>query len=142
MAAGPIAVQQAPGDLEHLYCCAIGKSIFAFLPDNERARLVAELVFHRHKPATLADLGQLEAECRDIRAARVAFDRDEGPAPLACIAVPILDQAGHPVASVGISAIAALIGRPIDQHTDWIAAVKRCAARMAADPRSIAAMPR
>lgn len=131
MARGPVAVQQAPGDLEALYCSAIGKAIYAFLPDARRASLAAALSFVRHTPATLPDAAALEAEARAIRSSGTAFDRQEGPAPLACIAAPILDANGNPIASVGVSTIGALLDSPIDTKTAWIEAVRRCATRIA-----------
>lgn len=135
MASGPIAVQQSPGELEALYCSAIGKSIYAFLPEPERAKLSEEIDYIRYTPSTLGDRQALEAESIDIRAAGVAFDRAEGRAPLACIAAPVLSENKEVIASVGISTISALLTSPIDQQRDWIAAVTRCAARMAADLR-------
>jgi DNA-binding IclR family transcriptional regulator len=135
MANGPVAVQQAPGDLESLYCSAIGKAIYAFRPAPERKALAARVTFHRFKPATLSSVDALEAEAAIIRRDGVAFDRDEGPAPLACIAVPILDETEQAVASVGISSISALLKTPIEQHGDWIDAVRACARKVQADLR-------
>lgn len=133
LADGPVIVQQSPGDLEHLYCSAIGKAIYAFLPSPERDSIAARMVFESYKETTLRSVGALEAECEKIRADGVAFDRNEGPAPLACIAVPILDSHNYPVASVGISSVAPLLRGPIDNHMTWIEAVKRCARRLQAD---------
>jgi DNA-binding IclR family transcriptional regulator len=135
MASGPVVVQQSPGDLEHLYCSAIGKVIYAFLPEKERRRIARRMVFERYKPATLKSVEALDAECVEIRREGIAFDRDEGPAPLACIAAPILDEHDYPVASVGISTISALIKKPIDKHRAWIRVVKNCAQRLQADLR-------
>lgn len=130
MAPGPIAVRQMPGDFEQFYCSAIGKAIYAYLPDAERTKLADGVVFHRHKPATLDSVDALERESEVIRREGVAFDRDEGPAPLACIAAPITDGSGLPVASIGVSAIAALVPGPIDQQSRWIETVRDAAAKL------------
>jgi IclR family acetate operon transcriptional repressor len=130
MAPGPIAVRQMPGDFEHFYCSAIGKAIYAYLPDAERSKLVEGIVFHRHKPATLDSVDALERESEVIRQQGVAFDRDEGPAPLACIAAPITDASGLPIASIGVSAIAALVPGAIDQQRRWIDSVREAAAKL------------
>lgn len=135
MPSGPIAVQQARGDLEHLHCSAIGKVIYAFLPSAARESLAPDLPLTRFTPTTLTSLEALDAESAIIRARGVAFDRAEGPAPLACIAAPILDDTGLPIAAVGISAIAALLQAPIDQHMRWIEAVQRCASQLSQDLR-------
>lgn len=132
MARGPVAVQQTAGDLEMLYCSAIGKAIYAFLPDAERLSLADKLSFVRHTPNTLSGTAALEAEAGAIRGSGIAFDRHEGPAPLACIATPILNARGQPIASVGISTISALLDAPIDTKTAWIEAVRRCAKRITA----------
>jgi DNA-binding IclR family transcriptional regulator len=135
MASGPVVVQQSPGDLEHLYCSAIGKAIYAFLPEKERRRIAKRMVFESYKPATLMSVNALEAECVEIRRDGVAFDRDEGPAPLACIAAPILDERNFPAASVGVSTIAPLLRKPIDKQKAWIQVVKHCAQRLQTDLR-------
>jgi IclR family acetate operon transcriptional repressor len=133
MAPGPVAVQQTPGDLEALYCSAIGKAIYAYLSDARRQTLARRITFTRHKPATLGSVAALEAEAATIRRDGIAFDRDEGPAPLTCIAAPILDSTGTPVASVGISTIVPLMKRPIEHETAWIDAVRRCAGAIEKD---------
>ena len=130
MAAGPVVVQQSPGDLEHLYCSAIGKAIYAYLPDAERRRIANQLVFEPYKPATLTSVDALEAESAEIQRSGIAYDRDEGPAPLACIAAPIKDETGRAVASVGISTVAPLLHGPIDQQAIWIEAVRQCARKI------------
>lgn len=135
MASGPVAVQQSPGDLEHLYCSAIGKAIYAFLPEKERRRIAKRMVFERYKPATLKSVRALDAECHEIRHDGIAYDRDEGPAPLACIAAPILDEHSYPAASVGISTISALLKKPIDKQTAWVRSVKHCAEQLQTDLR-------
>jgi len=127
MAPGPVAVRQMAGDMEHFNCSAIGKAIYAFLPDERRRELADRIVFHRYKPATLGTRAELEAESEEIRRRKIAFDREEGPAPLACIAAPVLDGSGRPIASVGISAIAPLVATPIDQQERWILAVAQAA---------------
>ena len=132
-ASGPIIVQQAPGEFEALYCSAVGKAIFAFLPVNERSQLLAQMKFVKHKPATLRTAEQLQREAEIIRKTGIAFDRDEGPLPLKCLAAPVINENGRPIASVGISSIAALMPRPIDEMTAWIAAVRRCAKSISAE---------
>jgi DNA-binding IclR family transcriptional regulator len=130
MAAGPVAVQQMPGEFEEVYCSAIGKALHAFLPEAERLSLANAMTFKPHKSRTLPDIAALEQECTTIRLNGVAFDRDEGPSPLACIAAPVLDASGAPLASIGVSGIAALVPGSIDQQLVWIEAVKLAASRL------------
>lgn len=125
-ATGPIVVQQAAGDAEALYCSAVGKAIYAFLPEPEQRELVSQMKFEKHTPATLLSAKQLNEEAAAIRKMGVAFDRAEGPLPLKCIAVPILNEEGRPVASVGISCVGALTPQPIESMRVWIRAVKQC----------------
>jgi len=126
-ASGPIIVQQSPGEMEALYCSAVGKAIFAFLPREEQTSILARMKFLKHKPATIGSPEELMAEAGLIRKSGIALDRDEGPLPLKCIAAPVLNEAGRPVASVGISSIAAMVTEPIESKTKWISAVRRCA---------------
>jgi DNA-binding IclR family transcriptional regulator len=130
MAAGPVAVQQMPGEFEEIHCSAIGKAIHAFLPEEERLALTRAMTFRPHKPSTLLDAEALERECAIIRQDGVSFDRDEGPSPLACIAAPVLDASGAPLASIGVSAIAALVPGEVDRQRAWIDAVRTAADRL------------
>lgn len=122
-----VAVKQAVGDLEPLYSSAVGKAIYAHLPERERREMGNKMKFERHTERTLRSLVALDKEAKAIRDSGVAFDRGEGNEQVTCIACPILDQHGYPRASIGISLVAAHLKGTVDQQYEAIARVVEAA---------------
>ncbi|ABQ31435.1 MULTISPECIES: IclR family transcriptional regulator [Acidiphilium] len=87
-----------------LYCTGVGKAIFAHLPAAERDDVLARLTLTRHTPSTITSRAGLRAEFERIRRDGVAFDRAEHEEGIVCVAAPIFDRQGHPVASVSVTA--------------------------------------
>ncbi len=54
-------------------------------------------------PATITSPERLRAQLADIRAGAVAFDCEEFRADFCCLAAPVRNAAGRPVAALGIS---------------------------------------
>jgi DNA-binding IclR family transcriptional regulator len=123
----PVAVKQAVGDLESLYSSAVGKAIYAFLPEAERRALAPHIEFIKHTKNTLTDLSSLEAEAVEIRRTGIAFDRNEGNDQITCIGAPIIDVTGRPCAAIGISFVSAHIDGPIDGRVHDIELITRSA---------------
>lgn len=122
-----VSVRQTPGDWDPLYCSAVGKAILAFLPAVEQRKLVDRISFRELTPATLASPEMLRVELRNVVHERLAFDEAENNPQVSCIAAPLLDRSGYPVASLGISTIAALLPRGIRQERAFALAVRQIA---------------
>lgn len=125
---GKITVKQAVDDSEPLYCSAVGKAIYAFLPESRRSDLAGRMLFKQLTPHTLKNVEELETESKAIRSQFVAFDKREISSDVYCIACPILDQFQAPIASIGISIIAATIEGQITEQDALISSVKETAA--------------
>ena len=123
-----VAVRQTQGDWEPLYCSAVGKAILAFLPMVEQRRLISQMTFRAFTPQTIDSTGMLSVELRAVVAERVAFDDRETNPQLGCIAAPILDRMGYPVASIGVSIISALHPGTLRSRKVVLDAVKSAAA--------------
>ena len=91
------------GSHDALHSTALGKAILAFLPDDERDRLLAGPLEQR-TPATITDRRALESELARIRGAGIAEDRGENETGARCLGAPIFDHAGAPVAAISVSA--------------------------------------
>ncbi|TPI20603.1 IclR family transcriptional regulator [Mesorhizobium sp. B4-1-1] len=126
----PVAVKQAVGDLEPLYSSAVGKAIYAFLPEAERIAIGAQINFVAHTARTITGLAALEREAQDIRRTGVSFDRGEGNDQVSCIGCPVLDANGYPRASIGISFVSAHLAQPVDQRREDIAKVAAAARKI------------
>ncbi|WP_158615575.1 IclR family transcriptional regulator [Comamonas sp. BIGb0124] len=126
-AEAPASVRQTPGDWEPLYCSAVGKAIVAFLPIVILQRVVTRMGWHARTPRTLTSSEQLHVELRSIRRDRVAFDDRENNPDIGCVASPVLDNSGYPMASIGISMRAPLHPQGIRGQHVCVAAVREAA---------------
>jgi DNA-binding IclR family transcriptional regulator len=82
------------------HCTALGKAMLAHDPDTAEA-----LIAHGLRPRTphsIVDGDTLRAELQRTRGRGVAVSRDEARARLSCVAVPLLDETGRPVAALSI----------------------------------------
>ena len=123
-----VSVRHYVGQLEPLYCTAVGKALLATLPIAERDAIVATLELKRNTPNTLSNKKELLAQLVEVRDTGIAFDECEWREEIACIGAPILDETGYPVAAVGLSMVAALVGGGPRTKADWIARVRDTAA--------------
>lgn len=128
----PVSVKQAVGDLEPLYSSAVGKALYAFLPEADRRALASRIEFQPFTARTISNGHALEREAAQIRETGASFDRQEGNDHVSCIGVPILTQDGTPIASIGLSYVTAHLATPIDALIDDIRLLKDAAEAMEA----------
>jgi len=87
-----------------LYCTAVGKVMLAYMPDDERQKVLPQLALKRLTPHTVGNLQELEAELYRVRKNGYACDLEENELHIRCIAAPIWDHAGLVNASLSITA--------------------------------------
>ena len=99
-----------------LYCTAIGKAILAFMDETERERVLNELVFHPFTEKTVTDKRKLLELLESIRVEGISYDFEELENGLICIAAPIFDKYGQPVAAVSVSGPSIRMGKSVRQN--------------------------
>jgi DNA-binding IclR family transcriptional regulator len=87
-----------------LYCTAVGKIMLAYMPDDERERVLPQMTLKRLTANTVGNLQELEAELYRVRKNGFACDLEENELHIRCIAAPIWDHAGCVNASLSITA--------------------------------------
>ncbi|MGB9362205.1 MAG: IclR family transcriptional regulator, partial [Candidatus Sulfotelmatobacter sp.] len=87
-----------------LYCTAVGKVMLAYMPDEERERILPHLALKRLTPNTVGNLQELKAELYRVRKNGYACDLEEHELHIRCVAAPIRDHAGGVNASLSITA--------------------------------------
>jgi IclR family pca regulon transcriptional regulator len=85
------------------YCTALGKAMLAFLPEDERRALIAELDLVQRGPNTVTERAALLAELERIRASGIAVNNEELAYGLRSIAAPITSQSGNSVAAINLA---------------------------------------
>jgi DNA-binding IclR family transcriptional regulator len=87
-----------------LYCTAVGKVMLAYMPDDERERVLPQLSLQCPTPNTVSNLQELDAELYRVRKNGYACDLEEHELHIRCVAAPIWDHDGSVNASLSITA--------------------------------------
>jgi DNA-binding IclR family transcriptional regulator len=85
------------------HCCAPGKAMLAFLPDDKLADALERIEFTAFTRNSIKTKKQLLAELEEVRALGFAVDRAEHFEGIHCIAAPLLDSRGEAFAAVTIA---------------------------------------
>jgi len=92
-----------PGGRVKLHCSAAGKAILAALPTSDVARILQTHGLPRVSEKTLDTPKKLKGDLERIRERGYAVDDEEHAVGLRCVAAPILDEDGKPLAALSIS---------------------------------------
>lgn len=85
------------------HCTALGKAIFAVLPDDVVERLMKEKGLPRVTPNTIVDPLALREHLRNVRAKGFAVGDEEREEGIRCVAAPIMNHENQVVGALGIS---------------------------------------
>lgn len=95
-----IKVNVAVGHRFPAHTVAIGKAILAYMPMAEVRELFGGLEFEKLTPQSISSLEDLEADLVRVRQRGFAIDDEECSEGLYCVAAPILEASGYPVAGL------------------------------------------
>ena len=90
--------QRAPA-----YCTATGRAMLALLPTEKRDRLLESQELKAYSANTVTGQRELRQRLDQVRMERVAVVDGEYNPELLCIASPVLNETGHPVASITVA---------------------------------------
>jgi IclR family KDG regulon transcriptional repressor len=99
------------------YCTGVGKALLSFVSPERLKRILAQTDFRRYTPKTLCGPEDLCRELEHVRVRRYAVDRGEHEEGIYCVAVPIFDFYGEPVAAISVTDVP----RRIMDRTDELA---------------------
>jgi DNA-binding IclR family transcriptional regulator len=74
--------------------------MLAFLPPREREAIIGRMNFTRFNDRTIVIPEAFAAELNTVMETRYALDRGEQLSGIHCVAAPVLDRHGYPVAGV------------------------------------------
>jgi len=86
-----------------IYCAAAGKSIMAFLPNEEINKIIQNEKLVPLTPNTITDPLKLKKELEEIRKNKYAISFEEGVLGISALAAPIFNHDGKIIASLSIS---------------------------------------
>lgn len=92
-----------PGLRAPLHSSAPGKALWAFLSEPERAAILARIPLGRLTANTITDREAMARELARVRELGYATDRGENLEEAHCVAAPVLDHRGNPLAAIWVS---------------------------------------
>jgi IclR family acetate operon transcriptional repressor len=92
-----------PGTLGAMHVSGIGKALLAWLPLARVAQIIGERGLGRFTPNSHTDLASLSADLSETRTRGYAIDDQERAEGMRCVAAPIFNAHGEPVAGLSVS---------------------------------------
>ena len=99
----PIRLMVDPGTRFDLYCCAPGKAMLAYLPEERQNQLIDSFDYQALTPHTITSAKRLRKELAEVRRCGYALDHGESFEGIHCIAAPVLNEHAQVVAAVWVS---------------------------------------
>ena len=87
-----------------IHCTALGKSIAAFLPEDEREILLKDYNFEKMTPNTITDKERFRKELEKVRLQGYSVDDEEFEEGLRCVAVPLFLENLNFYGAISVSA--------------------------------------
>jgi len=100
----PLRIHSRIGSGVPLYCTAVGKVMLAYMPNEERDRILSELDLKRLTPNTVGNLQELKTELYRVHKNGYACDLEEHEMHIRCLAAPIWDHTGSVRSSLSLTA--------------------------------------
>ena len=100
----PVNISSSVGRHNPMYCTGVGKSILAHLGEDEVKTIWESTDVQQFTDKTLTTLPALLADLQKARERGYAIDDEEHDLGVRCIAAPIFNWKGEPVAAISISA--------------------------------------
>jgi len=104
------------GKRSPLHCTALGKVLLAYLPEEERKKILDKRELPRFTEKTITDKKELEKELNKVKEQGFALDIGENEKDVRCIAAPIRNYQRRVIAAVSISGPAFRIDKKIQNN--------------------------
>ena len=92
------------------YCTGVGKALLGFSSPERVTRVLAQTSFQAFTPNTVRDVGSLRQQLLEARERGYALDQGEHEEGIHCVAVPVFDFYGQPIAAVSVTDVPRRIG--------------------------------
>jgi IclR family acetate operon transcriptional repressor len=99
----PIKFLVEVGNRFPLHTAAPAKAMLAFLPESEADARIKKISFRKFTSATITSAIAYRRALADARKTGLAFDREEEMESLHCVAAPIFNHRGYPIAALWIT---------------------------------------
>jgi DNA-binding IclR family transcriptional regulator len=86
-----------------LHTAAPAKAMLAFLPENEAESRIRKITFRKYTSSTINSPAAFRRALEEVRGSGFALDREEEMESLHCVAAPIFNHRGYPIAALWIT---------------------------------------
>ncbi|TXG38623.1 IclR family transcriptional regulator [Seonamhaeicola maritimus] len=100
----PVKLFVERGTQFNLHSSVGGKSILAFLPDEEADRIIKQMSLAKYTKNTITSKIVFREQLKEVKEQGYAIDNGEDIQGIHCIGAPIFNEYGYPVASLWITA--------------------------------------
>lgn len=101
------------GSTNPMHCTGVGKALLTAYDDERVRRIVERTGLPAKTQYSITDYGSLTAELAVTRSRGYAIDNRESELEIFCVAAPVFDMGGNPVAGISIASPASrMIGHP------------------------------
>ena len=94
------------GSTNHLYYTGLFKALLAAYPQKVALKIIQSTELTKKTPYTLTTLEALQKEFAAIRQRGYAIDDRENKMEVFCVAAPVYDRLGKPIAAISIAGMA------------------------------------
>ncbi len=91
------------GGSDYLHCTALGKAHLAYMPEERVQQLLKDGGMPRLTDRSITTASAMKGELARVRKLGCAVDREESMLGAYCVAAPILDSNGTPLAAISVS---------------------------------------
>ena len=98
-----LGIRPELGKRASVHTTALGKAMVAYLPLQEAAQFLEQYKFNPVTRYSIVDLDRFQKELERVRKFGFAIDEEENEIGGRCVAAPIFNHDGYPVAAVSIS---------------------------------------
>lgn len=132
----PVKVVVEIGHAFPLHTAAPAKAMLAHFETTQQKALMRQIKFTKHTQRTITSGVAYLRELKEVKARGYALDRGEESDSFACVAAPVFDHRGHPVAALWISGPSdrvkpsafAKIGEMVKRHAAQLSRALGCPA--------------
>jgi IclR family transcriptional regulator, KDG regulon repressor len=116
LATHSLGIRSDRGRRAPVHSTALGKAIIAYLPADEAKEFLSHYKFFPITRYTITDPNQFVKELNRVKKLGFAIDEEENEIGGRCLAAPVFNHSGYPVAAVSISVPIQRLPREKIQH--------------------------
>jgi IclR family acetate operon transcriptional repressor len=112
-----VSLYTPPGSLAPVYATSLGKALLAHLTGPQLDHVLARLQLEPLTSRTVTTMAGLKAALDQVRSKGYAVDRGELHLDVHCVAAPIKEPSGRPIAAISVTARAAELPAHWEEQT-------------------------